>query len=418
MYLKRGAYDSDPGRPQGPYARVPVLGEPDPFGSWPAVSIRYVRDITRKGGGPTFPPMRTGTRWLALLGAALTAAGSAAVVTRAPATRATGGVERVRAGRGDVGPVVRATGIIKPMVGAEVRVGSRASGVVNRLHVRVGDTVGAGQLLAELDGRELAARRDEARAALDSASANRGFAQADLARKRRLAAELLLAPSDLEVAETSYAVAQTAEERARAALASATTQLDYASIRAPIAGVVANVATQEGETVAASLAAPTFVTLVDLTRLELWAYVDETDIGRVREGQDVRFSVDTYPGVDIEGRVTTIYPKAEIRDNVVDYVAVARFDVPAERVLRPEMTATVRIAIDTRKGVLTLPRAAVRRDASRSYVLVPGTGRGGPARRFVTTGVSDDAVWEIRDGIREGDEVLLGEPAENEGGGK
>jgi macrolide-specific efflux system membrane fusion protein len=346
---------------------------------------------------------------------ALAVAGSAVVVTRAPASRPADGLERVRAARGDVGPVVKATGVVKPMVGAEVRVGSRASGVVSRLHVRVGDEVAAGQLLAEIDFREFAARRDEKRAALASATANLSFARADLGRKRRLAEELLLSPSDLELAERSCAVAETAEAEARAALASTQAQLDYASIRAPIAGVVANVATQEGETVAASLAAPTFVTLLDLSRLELWAYVDETDIGRVLAGQDVRFSVDTYPGVDFAGRVSTIYPKAEIRDNVVDYVAVVRFTVPKDKVLRPEMTATVRIAIDTRIGVLTLPRRAVRRDGGRSYVLVPGSGADAPIRRFITTGVSDDAVWEVRDGLKEGDEVLLGEPAEKEG---
>ena len=359
--------------------------------------------------------MRTRTRWSATLGAVLAVAGSVAIVSRAPASRSADSPERVRVTRGDVGAIVKATGVVKPMVGAEVRVGSRASGVVSRLYVHVGDEVAAGQLLAELDFRELAARRDEKRAALASAAANLSFARADLGRKRRLARELLLSPSDLELAERSSAVAETAEAEARAALASTLTQLDYASIRATISGVVANVATQEGETVAASLAAPTFVTLLDLTRLELWAYVDETDIGRVHAGQDVRFSVDTYPGVDFVGQVSTIYPKAEIRDNVVDYVAVVRFTVPKDKVLRPEMTATVRVAIDTRIGVLTLPRRAVRRDGGRSYVLVPASGAREPARRFITTGVSDDAVWEIRDGLKEGDEVLLGKPAEKEG---
>src|SRR6185436_14338632 len=118
---------------------------------------------------------------------------------------------------------------------------------------------------------------------------------------RRLAGERLLSASDLGLAERAFALASTAEAEARAALASAETQLGYARIHAPIAGVVASVATQEGETVAASLAAPTFVTLLDLSRLELLTYVDETDIGRVRPGQEVRFTVDTYPGHDFPG---------------------------------------------------------------------------------------------------------------------
>ncbi|MFA6954357.1 MAG: efflux RND transporter periplasmic adaptor subunit [Thermoanaerobaculia bacterium] len=244
---------------------------------------------------------------------------------------------------------VKATGIINPMIGAEVRVGSRVSGVVRRLHVRVGDTVRAGQALAELDDRDLAARRDEARAAVELAEANLEYARADLARKRGLANAGLLAPSDLDLAERGFAVAGRQREGAMATLDFATTQLGYAKIIAPISGVVASVATQEGETVAASFSTPTFVTLIDLDRLEVWAYVDETDIGRIRAGQPARFTVDTYGDEEFEGRVTTIYPKPQIRDNVVNYVAVIRFVPPRDRVLRPEMTTTVRIALDERE---------------------------------------------------------------------
>ena len=94
----------------------------------------------------------------------------------------------------------------------------------------------------------------------------------------------------------------------------------------------------------ATLSAPTFVTIVDLARLELWAYVDETDIGRIEVGQTARFTVDTWKDHEFVGRVTAVYPQAEIRDNVVNYVTVVRFEPPRERTLRPEMTATVKIA--------------------------------------------------------------------------
>jgi len=236
---------------------------------------------------------------------------------------------------------VKATGVIKPMVGAEVRVGSRVSGVVQRLFVRIGDRVEKGQLLAELDDRDLVAQRREALAALNLARANLDYARADLARKRNL--RELLSPAELDVAQRAFAVAEQQTAGARAALEAATTQLGYARIAAPIAGVVASIATQEGETVAASFAAPTFVTLLDLARLEVWAYVDETDIGRIRPGMPARFTVDTYGGEEFSGQVTAIYPKPEIRDNVVNYVTVIRFEAPRERVLRPEMTATVRV---------------------------------------------------------------------------
>jgi RND family efflux transporter MFP subunit len=238
---------------------------------------------------------------------------------------------------------VKATGVIRPMTGAEVRVGSRVSGVVRRLFVQIGDRVRKGQLLAELDDRDLAAGFREARAAVEAAEADLAYAHADLERKRELRESALLAPSELEVAQRASDVAAQQLEGARARLQFASTQLGYSRIVAPIAGVVASVSTQEGETVAASFASPTFLTLLDLTRLEVWAYVDETDIGRIRTGQPARFTVDTYGDDPFEGRVAAIYPKAEIRDNVVNYVAVIRFDPPAGRILRPDMTTTVRI---------------------------------------------------------------------------
>lgn len=241
---------------------------------------------------------------------------------------------------------VKATGVIKPRIGAEVRVGSRISGVVRRLYVKIGDRVEKGQLLAELDDRDLVARRREALAALQLAEANLAYASADLARKRELRASALLAPSDLELAQRAHAVAERQRDGARASFDVATTQLDYGRITAPIDGVVASVSTQEGETVAASFSTPTFVTLLDLDRLEVWAYVDETDIGRIRTGMPAAFTVDTYGSTEFAGEVTAIYPKAEIRDNVVNYVTVIRFATPPDKVLRPDMTTTVRIEME------------------------------------------------------------------------
>jgi RND family efflux transporter MFP subunit len=345
---------------------------------------------------------------------AWTLAGAAAALPivllgRAAATRgreAAPGEEVVRAVRRTIGSAVKATGVVKPRIGAEVKVGSRVSGVVARLHVRIGDSVARGQLLAELETRELAARRDQAAAALAATEATLRYAESDLARKRALSAAQLLSAADLDLAERSRAVAEQQHGEAVANLDYARTQLGYARIEAPIAGIVASVATQEGETVAASLAAPTFVTLVDLTRLEVRAYVDETDIGRIRPGQAARFSVDTYPGHEFEGRVSAVYPQAEIRDNVVNYVTVVTFDPPRDRTLRPEMTASVRIVLETRADVLALPRRAVRREQGRAFVLTPSG-----ERRWVRLGSRDETHWEIVDGLREGDEALLDEAA-------
>jgi HlyD family secretion protein len=321
--------------------------------------------------------------------------------------------EIVRVTRRTLGSKVKATGVVKPRIGAEVKVGSRVSGVVARLHVRIGDAVARGQLLAELETRELAARRDQAAAALAATEATLQYARSDLERKRALRGAELLSAADLDVAERSRAVAEQQFTEAAANLDFASTQLGYSRITAPIAGIVASVATQEGETVAASLAAPTFVTLVDLARLEVWAYVDETDIGRIQKGQSARFTVDTYPDHEFEGRVTAVYPQAEIRDNVVNYVTVVTFDPPRGRTLRPEMTTTVRIAIETRDEVLAVPRRAVRREQGRTFVLTPAG-----EKRWVTVGSRDETDCEIVDGLREGDKVLLGESRAESAGGR
>lgn len=313
--------------------------------------------------------------------------------------------EIVSVGRRDIGTAVKATGVIRPMVGAEVRVGSRVSGVVRRLYVRVGDSVRKDQLLAELDDRELVARRVEASSAVEVAEANRLYARSELRRKRELHAEGLVTTADLESAERVSAVAEKEHAQARAALDYAETQTSYTRIFAPISGVVSSVATQEGETVAASFSAPTFVTLLDLGRMEVRAYVDETDIGRIRVGQTARFTVDTYGDRQVPGQVARVYPQPEIRDNVVNYVTVVDFKTPPDLTLRPEMTTAVRIALDERHAVLALPLRAVRREGGRPFVVCQ---RGqDTVRKWVTTGVRDDTHWEVVDGLQEGERVIV-----------
>src|SRR5262249_38818252 len=154
--------------------------------------------------------------------------------------------ELIRVARRDVGSLVKATGVIKPMIGAQVRVGSRISGVVRRLYVKIGDTVDKGQLLAELEERELLARRNEAGAALGLSRANLSYASADLRRKREIAAAKLISVTELDLAEREYSVSEQRQTQAQANLEYANTQLDYSRISAPISGVVASVSTQEG----------------------------------------------------------------------------------------------------------------------------------------------------------------------------
>jgi len=314
--------------------------------------------------------------------------------------------EVARVTRRDIGTAVKATGVIKPMTGAEVNVGSSVSGVVMRLFVQIGDHVTKGQSLAELDSREFVARRDANAAALRVAQANMQYAQVDVERKRQLHAAQIIARNDLDLAEKTFSVAEQQRDQATATLADSNTQLGYTQIIAPISGVVSAVSTQEGETVAASFAAPTFVTLLDLSRLEVWAYVDETDIGRVRIGQKARFTVDTYGDREFDGTVTAIHPKAEIRDNVVDYVVVVRFTPPRDFILRPEMTTTVKVDLERHLNALALPMRGIHREGSRAFVLCRNADK--TEQRWVSTGIRDDSYWEVVGGLHEGDEVLIG----------
>ncbi len=308
--------------------------------------------------------------------------------------------------RRDLRATVLATGVVRPMVGAEVRVGSRVSGVLERLSVTVGERVRQGQLLARLDSTEFAARVARAEATLANATAEHAYAAQEHARARALREQEIISAAEMAARERERDVTASQVRQAEANLALARIQLGYTRISAPIAGVVAEVATQVGETVAASFASPTFVTIIDLDRLEVWAYVDETDIGRVAVGQRAVFTIDTYSDTEFEGRVTAIRPMAEIQDAVVDYVTVIDIAPGHGKTLRPEMTTTVNIELESRENVLAIPNAAVRRDRDGAYAFVP---RGAERlRRDIRVGYRGREYTEVLEGLKVGDQVMVG----------
>ncbi len=300
---------------------------------------------------------------------------------------------------------VMATGVIRPVTGAEVNVGSRISGTVVNLPVKVGERVKVGQLLAELDATALVAEADRVQADVALSVPRVELAEAVLARRQRLADKGLASAEALDTAERDLAVARAQLQADRARLRSAEIVLNYTRITAPINGVVAEVSTREGETVAAAFAAPNFVTIIDLKRLEVLAYVDETDIGRVFVDQQAVFTVDTYPDTEFSARVAAIQPRAELQGSVVNYLVRLEFERSETLTLRPEMTAHVRIVVEQREQALTAPRATIKRRGGRQYVKLQRDGQW--VEQDVSTGWRSESSVEFLSGVSEGDVLEL-----------
>jgi len=349
------------------------------------------------------------------------------------------------------------TGVVRPEDGAEIKVGSRVSGKVEKLFVKVGDRVKKGDPIAVIEHEDLQVKVVEKEAALiekreelkallaqrpleierqgeviEEVKAQLAQAQTTYHRYLELLPEKLISQEDVDRQHREVLVFQSrlAAERKqliymkrkfvddkrilKAKLKQLTAQcqlakinLNYAFIKSPIDGTVAKISTPEGETVAAQLSAPTFVWIIDLDKLWVSTYVDETDIGKVRKGQRVTFRVDAFPGVSFHGKVGEIYPKAEIRDNMVTYDVIVRIaDLPEkQRLLRPEMTAYTTIIAKERAKALLVPVQAVKIIEGKSVVFVK-RGKGVEKQR-VLTGWTDSGKVEIRKGLREGQEVLI-----------
>ena len=318
----------------------------------------------------------------------------------------------------DFSSSVRAIGAVKPKIGAEVRVGSRLSGRLERLPANIGDRVEKGQVLAELESADLRAivARHQAAAAVAREKIVDAEARAKLSdtvyqRRQNLkptgGVSQQLVDEAAREHQGSLAGVQVAKmelELAQAQLRESEVTLSYATIKAPISGIVSSVTTQQGETVAAGLTAPTFLTIVDLERLQVNALVDEVDIGKVQVGQRVVFNVDAFPAQDFTGQVSAIYPTANIVDNVVKYITAIDINEMQRGLLRPEMTASVQIMLETRT-VLAIPTRAIRQESGRSVVYVSNGLQ--TEVRPVRVGWRDGPWAEVVEGVAAGERILL-----------
>lgn len=294
--------------------------------------------------------------------------------------------------RGDLALTVTANGTLQPT--RSVSIGSELSGTVNRVLVDVNDRVKKGQLLVELDTAKLAAQLTKSEAALLSARASLAQASATVAEAqvalkrleavRRLSGGQLPAATELDTAQAALARAQADEAAARAGiteaqatLATDRTNLEKASIRAPVDGVILTRAVEPGQAVAASLQAVTLFTMAeDLTRMKLSVNVDEADVGQVQAGQRASFSVSAWPGRKYPATITRVAFGSTTTDNVVTYTTQLDVNNP-DLTLRPGMTATALIAATERRGVLLVPNTAFSFSPTQAAQPASSSGGGG-----------------------------------------
>jgi HlyD family secretion protein len=334
---------------------------------------------------------------------------------------------------GSITAQVVATGTVNPVT--LVQVGSQVSGTILKLYVDFNSVVKEGQIIARIDPALFQAKVDQTAADLKNAQAvleNQKVVLADaqrtLKRYKDLFDQNLVARNDLDQAQVKVDQAQasikTAEAQigsAKANLVSAKTNLNYAIIRSPVNGTVVNRNVDVGQTVAASLQAPTLFTIAqDLTNMQVDTSVDEADIGRLKTGQTATFTVDSYPSETFSARVFQVRNAPTTVQNVVTYDVVLRVRNPDLK-LKPGMTANVSVIIEEKDTILKVPNAALRfkmplppsknkamEDLRKKWkgwsMLWVAEGEKKPKPTFIQTGISDGKYTEILRGrLKEGD---------------
>lgn len=320
---------------------------------------------------------------------------------------------------------VMATGTVEPMT--EVDVGTQVSGIIDKLYVDYNDHVKAGQLIAEMDKVTLQAELEQSEAELASSKNEYEYQTKNYARTRTLHEKELVSDAEYDEAFYLYEKSRNAYEQAQAAIVKVKRNLGYATITSPIDGVVISRAVEEGQTVAASFETPTLFTIAqDLTQMQVIADVDEADIGQVKEGQRVEFTVDAYPDDTFEGTVEQVRLEATTESSVVTYEVVISAYNPDLK-LKPGLTANVTIYTLEKDNALAVPTKSLRfvPDAGLlselGLTLVPDKEpevqgkrevwvRTGDTlvERHVTAGASSGDLTEIIEGLDDGEVVVSG----------
>lgn len=314
---------------------------------------------------------------------------------------------------------ITATGTIEPVT--SVTVGTQVSGIVSKLFVDYNSVVKKGQVIAELDKTNLMSQLNTAKTQLATAQSQLNYQTGNYKRYKTLFEKGLVAADDFDNAKLSYTQAKEQVASAKEEVQRAQTNLGYATITSPIDGVVLSKSVEEGQTVAASFSTPELFTIAqDLTNMQVVADVDEADIGDVKEGERVTFTVDAYPDDTFEGEVKQVRQEATTTNNVVTYEVV--ISAPnADLKLKPGLTANVTIYTAERKGVLSVPSKALRFTPQKETVGKMKIVDVANAKNKVWTiegnsivahkvniGMTDGTNTQIVGGIAEGTKVVTG----------
>ncbi len=351
-------------------------------------------------------------------------------------------LETAKVEKGKIRAVLVETGIVKPQVGARVKIGARATGEIIEMRVKVGGRVKKGEVIACIDNREIIEQIEQTKAGLLSkrhrlrqvkltypelikeAAANYEYAKieynrekglilhdyttrdaVDLAKSRFEATEAVLKRFEEEY-ETQAKIVKADVKELEARLEQQKIRLSYTKIIAPIDGVVSDLTAQKGETVVTGLQVANLVTVLDTRRLEMWIYVDETDIGNVVTGQNVQYYVDTFPDRTFYGSIEKIYPQPVSRENITYYLAIVKIAEDDADFLRPEMTTYVKIIFDEKNNVLTIANAAVKFEKGKQ-IAYKVTGPQTVEKIELKTGIRGEDKSEILSGAKQGDTLAV-----------
>ena len=326
--------------------------------------------------------------------------------------------ETAKVEKQNISTSITATGTIEPVT--SVTVGTQVSGIVSKLYVDYNSVVKKGQVIAELDKTNLISELNRAKADLTSAQSTLNYETSNFNRYQTLFDKGLVSANDYESARLSYDKARQSVASSRESVQKAQTNLGYATITSPIDGVVLSKAVEEGQTVAASFNTPELFTIAqDLTDMRVIADIDEADIGGVKEGQRVTFTVDAFPEDRFEGQVTQVRQQATTSSNVVTYEVV--ISAPNKDLkLKPGLTANVTIYTLEKNDVLAAPAKALRfvpneallkngqqiedvEAKTKVWTLEGNTFKA----HAVEVGTSNGMLTEITSGISAGTEVLV-----------